>query len=473
MGIAILVDFGSTYTKVVAADLEEARLLGRAQAPSTVDSDVMVGLQAALAGLKAETGIGAESAVVKLACSSAAGGLRMAAVGLVPWLTAEAAQRAALGAGAKVVRVFCHELTEEEITELETLAPDMLLLAGGTDGGNRETIIHNARAIAASTVQSPVVVAGNKAARREVAAALRQEGQPFYLTDNVMPELNVLDVEPARACIREVFMAHIVEAKGLERARQFVQDIIMPTPMAVLEASRLLARGAGEEDGLGELVVVDVGGATTDIHSIGEGRSGDGAIPRGLPEPYAKRTVEGDLGTRINAPSVMEAAREKGYFPLLHGAAVGRKAEHLSTHIDALPHSEEEHALDVALAGAAVEIAMARHAGHIEVMYTPTGPVNLLTGKDLTGVATFIGTGGVFAFGAAPQPVLEAALYREDEPHSRRPRSPELFIDSQYILYAMGLLGRVAPQTAIKMMKSSLKKLPASVASGRREGPCA
>ncbi|MGI5854372.1 MAG: glutamate mutase L, partial [Bacillota bacterium] len=132
---AMLIDFGSTFTKVTAVDMEAGRLLGTARAATTVDEDITIGLEAALSELGKQ--IGRLEYEVKLACSSAAGGLRIVAIGLVPELTAQAASMAALGAGAKVLRTFSYEIGEEEITQILELRPEIILLAGGTDGGNQ------------------------------------------------------------------------------------------------------------------------------------------------------------------------------------------------------------------------------------------------------------------------------------------------------------------------------------------------
>ena len=124
-----------------------------------------------------------------------------------------------------------------------------------------------------------------------------------------MPEFNVLKTEPARAAIRQVFIERIVHAKGIDRARRRMFDaVLMPTPAAVLEGARLVADGVEGRPGLGTLLVVDPGGATTDVHSIAPGRQRPAWCRRGLPEPRVKRTVEGDLGMRHNAATIVEAA---------------------------------------------------------------------------------------------------------------------------------------------------------------------
>jgi len=266
----LFIDFGSTFTKAIAIDFDDERVVGRAQSPSTVETDITLGLNAVLDKINKTQEV--EPAYrYNLACSSAAGGLRMVTIGLVPELTAEAAKRAALGAGAKVVGVFSYKLTKKELHELEAMAPDIVLLAGGTNGGDQETILHNAVSLSRCNLHAPIVVAGNKVASDEIQAILVSGHKEYLITDNVMPEMGVLEVDKARSIIREVFINRIIEAKGLKKAEQFIDGILMPTPTAVLTAARLLSQGTAKEEGLGELVVVDIGGATTDIHSIARG----------------------------------------------------------------------------------------------------------------------------------------------------------------------------------------------------------
>ncbi|HSC42599.1 MAG TPA: glutamate mutase L, partial [Candidatus Binatia bacterium] len=174
--LAILIDFGSTFTKLVAVDLERAELIGRAQAPSTVATDVREGLLQALALLHAQHRVfdhqpkelSVLAGTTVLASSSAAGGLRIAVVGNVPGLTVEAANQAALGAGAKIVGSSAFKLAAGQIVEIEQLRPDMILLTGGVDGGDTATILHNARVLADSALSVPVVVAGNQTIADEV-----------------------------------------------------------------------------------------------------------------------------------------------------------------------------------------------------------------------------------------------------------------------------------------------------------------
>ena len=469
MEIALLIDFGSTYTKVAAVDLDEARFLGRAQAPSTVDTDLTYGLDRALRLLKTNYDLRDDDVKLKLASSSAAGGLRMAAVGHIGRLTSEAATRAALGAGAKVVGVFERSLSSRLVRQLEATSPDIILLAGGVDRGNHDVIIHNARMIAASNIRVPVVVAGNVDARDRVCEIFQRVGQPTYASANVMPRINELDVGPAREMIREVFIQHIVRAKGLDRAEGFVSGgVIMPTPLAVLQMAELLSTGEGDEPGMGDTIAMDVGGATTDVHSACWGRPVDVPLS-GLEEPYAKRTVEGDLGLRVSAISLLEVARSTQLPAHMAGGlddnAAWLRAEYLSKHTDALPHTEAEWAMDVTMGSVAAYLAMTRHAGTLETVMSKDGGEGVQVGKDLRPVKTLVGTGGVFAFGNRPGAILSSCLFIRRDPFTLRPRNPNLYIDSDYIMYAGGLLATVYPEKALRIVKRSLRAVAVEQAS--------
>ncbi len=458
----LFIDFGSTFTKVVLVDLTRLQVAGRTQRRSTVETDITIALDAALGDIRDL--LGRDVAYrYKLATSSAAGGLKMAAIGLVPELTVEAAKRAALGAGAKVVGVYAYRLTLRELQEIENASLDLILLAGGTDGGDRETIISNAEGLSRlKGLSTPIIVAGNKAAADEVSAVLKSGDKEHVLTENVMPEIGVLDVDNVRAIIRELFISRIVEAKGLKNAEAFIDEILMPTPTAVLSAARLLAEGTGGEKGLGELVIVDVGGATTDVHSIARGDPTEpGLVKKGLPEPYVKRTVEGDLGMRYNASTIVQVAGEDLFVERLGNEKVDlhRTIERFSTDPGLLPESKREKALDIQLASAAVRLSVERHAGRIETTYGPIGPVHIQYGKDLRKVKTVIGAGGPIIFGPAPEIILRNALFSEENPFSLRPQNPNFFLDEKYLLYAVGLLSEKEPVTALRLGKKYLRKL--------------
>jgi len=391
---ALLIDFGSTYTKLRAVDLDKGELLGSGQGPSTVASDITVGMETALADLEDRLGR-LPDFKYRLASSSAAGGLKMVTVGLVKELTAEAARLAALGAGARLVEI------------------------------------------------------------------LRDADKDVRVTDNVMPALGTLEIEPARAAIRDVFINRIVHAKGLDRAHDFFDELMMPTPAAVLEAAKLLSEGTREREGLGPLLVVDIGGATTDVHSVASGEPTEGRVlQQGLPEPYLKRTVEGDLGMRHNAGAIIDAAG-RDVVANLAGATpseVDTLLERIAGDVECLPEDDRERAFDAALALSAIRFAVTRHAGTVEIVHTVNGPVAAQFGKDLSPVATVIGTGGALVYGRNPSSILSGCLYSEDEPNSLRPRDAALLVDKDYVLYAAGLLSEVEPEAAYDFARGSLEQ---------------
>lgn len=466
--LALLIDFGSTYTKVLAVDLDHAEVIGRAQAPTTVKDNMLNGLLAALDRLTLR-GRKPDPATLRqarmLASSSAAGGLRIVAVGLVPDLTVEAARKAALGAGAKVVGSHAFELDEQALDEIERSACDILLLVGGIDGGNKDVILHNARMLATRQLDMPFIVAGNRSAAEQVTSILRGSGKQVVRTDNVLPELDRLVVEPARASIRELFISNIVRAKGLEQAQEFLGNILMPTPMATLKAASLLAQGHGSDVGLGELMVVEIGGATTNVHSVAHGLSqASHTITRGLLDPYEMRTVEGDLGIRFNALTILETV---GAQRLLHHAGVPLEATALQARLEErhnnvafVPQDGVESAIDIGLGSCAVEVAVERHVGTIKESWGVDGLVRIQTGKDLTGLRTVIGTGGLFSHNPGAARVLNAALMRSDAPFSLKPRHADFYIDHSYVLYGVGLLGTQNPDAALRLARRHLVAAP-------------
>lgn len=447
----LLVDFGSTYTKVTAVEAESARLLGTAQSYTTVEQDISLGLEKALSELKGQTG--PVEYIKRYACSSAAGGLRMIASGLVPSLTSEAAKRAALGAGAKVIKTYAYELTEDDAEEIAALVPDILLLCGGTDGGNSACALHNAEVIAAVPRDFPVVIACNRACARKCAEMLTAAGREAIVTENVMPAFNSLNIEPCQKVIREVFLRRIIQAKGLSRMHELISGILMPTPAAVLQALTVLS----EE--VGELCAVDLGGATTDIYSITEGLpTKAGTVLRGLPEPYAKRTVEGDIGMRYSAHGVLEAV---GIKRLCANAEISEESmtqwlTRIGERKGILPQEEWERQADYALAATAIEVGLARHAGEIEAVYTPMGLAYQQTGKDLTRVKQLLLTGGALIHTGKAEELARRAMSTPHYPSSLMPREAQPIVDRHYILSAMGLLSQYDHDLAKTMMIKEL-----------------
>ena len=458
MNPVLLIDFGSTYTKLTAVDLDAESLLGTAAAYTTVQTDINDGLRQGLQRLEEITGKLAFTET--FACSSAAGGLRMVTSGLVPELTSEAAKLASLGAGAKVVGLYSFQLTEDDLEEIKASRPDIFLLVGGTDGGNTECILHNANMLAALPPEFPIVIAGNRTAARECERIL--DRHTTYVCPNVMPKFGVLNIEPTQAKIREIFLDRIVQAKGLSRVTGLLSDILMPTPSAVLQAMELLSKGCEGEYGIGDLTAVDVGGATTDVYSMADGMPEQmNTVYKGLPEPFAKRTVEGDIGMRYSIRGIVEAAGI-GRVSQLSGLTEQRAEElvgMLREHTDKLPDGDPElEALDYALASLAVETAVARHAGTMEETYTMMGKTFVQTGKNLMNVKQIVVTGGSLIHTKRVAEIARHALWSPAQPASLRPREADVWVDKTYILAAMGLLAGRYPATALRIMKKELEK---------------
>jgi uncharacterized protein (TIGR01319 family) len=470
MKLALAVDIGSTFTKLTLIGLESERVLAKAMGPSTVATDVTDGFNQAFQSLSTHYPVRLEDVDLKLACSSAAGGLRMIAVGLVPRLTVEAARIAAFGAGGKVVGTFSYELTEEDVMSIRQLEPDILLLTGGTDGGEKKTILHNAQLLARGGPDIPYIVAGNRVVSERIHQLFLRHQRTAFVVDNVMPEIDCLNTEMATNAIREVFIKRVTLAKGISKIEKVLGRVMMPTPLAVFKAVHLLAVGTDKEGGIGDVIAVDVGGATTDVVSMCKGvPSNPMIIQRGLPEPYAKRTVEGDIGMRWSAPHLLEEAGEEKILKLLGVTPMNlqERIQMLHRNVSTVPNNTDEQSLDIALARVAVEIATKRHAGKLERYYTPEGEMYVQRGKDLTQVEQCIGTGGPIVYSIYPDTIMKGSLYDPQEPFFLLPRRLHFYIDRSYILYALGLLAETMPDKAIRMMKGYLgfEKKMASLSS--------
>lgn len=447
--LRVFVDLGSTFTKACAFDVDTCTLEGWAKAPSTVDSDVTEGLRECLGELGRQVRLSSEDISGARACSSAAGGLRAACIGLTAELTTRAAEIAAYGAGAKLVGAYSRRLTEKHLLELEALRPDIVILAGGTDGGDRKTITENARLLAgAGNGIATVIAAGNKSARDDIEAAFAGSGKRLCFAGNIMPSLGELDTAGLSGRVREIFLEHITVSRGIDRARELIGGVIMPTPSAVMEAAHLLSDGvSGGEPGLGDIMIVDLGGATTDVYSACSGAPRTpGVNLSGLREPRVKRTVEGDLGLYHNLDRLCESARERDV-PFDAAAQERLRAGR------GIPAGEALRRAHAGLARLAVRLASERHCGRLFPLFTGGGTVMMQRGKDLTGVPVLIGAGGPLAFSKALETVLSGAVRLPGDTRLLLPERPELRFDSRYILFAAGLLAQELPGAALGIMK--------------------
>ena len=456
----LLGDFGSTFTKLTAVDLESVDIIATSKAITTVETNIIEGYDKALDRLYKK--IGHEIKFDKIvACSSAAGGLKMAAIGLVEDLTTEAAARVCLGAGAKVELVLSHNINHSEVQSILDKKIDIVLLAGGANGGNKECVIHNAKQLAESAVTAPIVFAGNKDAIDEITEILSKAKKDFHICENVMPRLNVLNINSAKDKIKDIFVQNIIEAKGIKKVEKTIDQVILPTPNAVLMAAELLSKGFDTEEGLGDLMVVDLGGATTDVYSMAQGLPTQmNALLSGLEEPFAKRTVEGDLGMRYSALGVLQSmsAAEISHWNK-EGVDIVSEATKRHDDIEFISINDFDYIVDDIIAGKCIETALSRHVGTLKGVYTPMGIMYYQVGKDLTKTNYFIGTGGVVISSKDPISILKHGIKMESRPMELRPHNPEFLLDQDYILSAMGLLSIDYPEIALKIMKKRIIKL--------------
>lgn len=454
----LMIDFGSTFTKLTAVDTELEDVIATSAHFTTVATDITIGYENALKELYKK--LGEEIKFDKLiACSSAAGGLKMAAIGLVEELTVEAAKRVCLGAGAKVDLVFSHHLTSSEIESIKEKNIDIILLAGGTDGGNTECAIYNCNALGEKGIKIPVVFAGNKCCVDEIKEIYQKYQMNGYICENVMPKINVLNLPSAREKIRELFLTNIIEAKGIKKIENTIDKVILPTPEAVLSAAELLSKGYMHESGLGEIVLVDIGGATTDFYSMSSpSAKRSDVIIKGLEEPYAKRTVEGDLGMRYSATGIAATltTEEKRMFKEDQGIDIDEEAKFRNTNVDMVFEDERGKNIDTIFAGICCDKAISRHVGIMEEVYSPIGVLYNQTGKDLSQVSYVIGTGGVLIHNDNPVKALKKVMANRAHMLELRPVNPKFMLDKDYLLASMGLLSSVDPLLALKIMKKHM-----------------
>ncbi|PKK96970.1 MAG: MutL protein, partial [Tenericutes bacterium HGW-Tenericutes-3] len=412
----LLVDFGSTFTKLTAVDLEKEDIIATSKAITTVESNIITGYEEALEKLYKKIGKHIDFDQI-IACSSAAGGLKMVAIGLVEELTTEAATRVCLGAGAKVELVLSHNINNAEVQSILDKKIDIVLLAGGANGGNSECVIHNAKKLASSSITAPIVFAGNKDAVDEISEILSAANKVFYICENVMPRLNVLNITSAKDQIKEIFVKNIIEAKGIKKVEKTIDRVVLPTPNAVLMAAELLSKGFDDIEGLGDLMIADVGGATTDVYSMADGLPTQmNALLSGLEEPFAKRTVEGDLGMRYSAMGILNSMSPS---EISHhnkmGIDIVAEVHKRYDVIDFISETDFDYVVDDILAAKCVDTATSRHVGTLKGVYTPMGIMYYQVGKDLTKAKYFIGTGGVVISSKDPEKILNKAVKIESK----------------------------------------------------------
>ncbi len=471
LDVILATDCGSTTTKAILIERQggEYRLVVRGEAPTTVEApyeDVTVGVRNAFAEVEELTGrklLGPDGQLIKPASnsqgvdgyfstSSAGGGLQVVVVGLVRRMTAESAQRAALGAGAIVMDVIALDdgrQPHERIEQMRTLRPDMILISGGTDGGERRRVVMMAELVAAANPQArlgvryrlPIIFAGNKDVREDIKRVL---GDKFDLTivDNLRPSMEEENLAPTRAAIQELFLEHVMaQAPGYNKLIPMTDADIMPTPAAVGNMMQVVANAEGLS-----IVGVDIGGATTDVFSVYEGvfhrtvsanlgmsysisqvlaEAGLDAILRWLPSQVDPRTLSIRIRNKMIRPTTIPQTLED----LMAEQAVAREALRLAF--------EQHKALATGLKGVKVERDIAE-------AFTQTVVGESII--DMMNVDMLIGSGGVLSH--APRRV-QAAMMLVDafEPEG----ITRLAVDSIFMMPHLGVLATVNEEAAMQV----------------------
>lgn len=456
MNYHILVDFGSTFTKAAVVRSKDASVVFSTKQPSSVKNDASIAMNQCFSEIAEKLGNEVLESAHYHASSSAAGGLRMAVIGLTERLSLAAGKNVAFGAGAKIINIVSGKITPQQLQELEAEPLEMLLFCGGYEKGSRSILLDNAKILSESKLQCPIIFGGNSAVASEIRTILLQEGKECFLVPNIIPNVGELNTAACEEIIRDLFMKRIVNMKGLSNIQAKFGDII-PTPAAVLEAGELFSKGTKKHKGYGNLLIVDIGGATTDIHSYAEHVAGEGAKVIGAAEPYAKRTVEGDLGMRESSDTLVQ---EAGSTTISSEVSVDENVlrgsvDYRLTHTEFVPETIEEIQLDQVIAQWAAHLAVRRHVGRWDPVHS-SNCANIQVGKNLKDVGMVLGTGGPIINSKNPKNILQKILKTEEDNRLLLPSESNFFMDRDYILYAVGLLSLTDKDFAFKVMENSI-----------------
>jgi len=368
-------DCGSTTTKAILIEFvnDEYRLTFRGEAPTTVEApfeDVTRGVLNAVMEIEELSGRkiidndtivspsnGGNGVDIYISTSSAGGGLQMMVAGVVKTMSGESAERAALGAGSIVMDIIASNdgrLPHEKIKRIRELRPDMILLSGGIDGGTISHVVELAEILAAANPQPrlgqeyklPVIYAGNKEAQVKIKDTLRDKVD-LDLVDNIRPVLERENLEPSRDKIHDLFMEHVMQqAPGYKKLMSWTDAPIMPTPGAVGSLIEMISKNEGIT-----VVGVDIGGATTDIFSVFQGKF--------------NRTVSANLGMSY---SICNVLAESGLDNVLRWVPFDINRKELTNRIGnkmirptTVPQSLEELFIEQAIAREALRLSFKQH----------------------------------------------------------------------------------------------------------------
>jgi uncharacterized protein (TIGR01319 family) len=450
MKIDLLVaEIGSTTTVITAYQLMEksVKIIAQTESYTTVDKgDVTIGIEKALKDMeeKIKDKISWEKF---LATSSAAGGLSMTVHGLVYDMTVRAAKEAALGAGAILKYITSGKLRENHLKQILKIKPKLILLSGGVDYGEEETVLYNAELLSNLSLDIPIIYAGNTAVKEEIEEIFKEKNKNIIITENVYPKIDHLNVEPARKIIQEVFSKHIIHAPGMEKIYDVVDEEVIPTPAAVMNTTELL------NELYGDVLTVDIGGATTDIDSVTDGSP---EIQKILvsPQPRSKRTVDGDMGIYVNAHNVVEMIGKEQIKKDFENY------EEILKNISPYPQNDEQEKFAAYLAKFCFLTSLKRHAGRIDYIFTPTGRKKVAQGKDLTAVKIIFGTGGILSRSKYKKEIFESLKQlKNSEDLLLPPKDVTLAYDKNYIFANIGVIANLDKEIAKKILQDDIEWL--------------
>jgi uncharacterized protein (TIGR01319 family) len=446
----LVAEIGSTTTLVNAfvINKENPRFIGRGVSNTTVETDVNIGLELAIKDLANNLNVDTLTYKEMFATSSAAGGLRMTVHGLVYEMTVRASKEAALNAGANIHLVTANKITDENLAKIKEIKPNIILIAGGTDYGEKETAIYNTGKILELGLEIPVIYAGNIENQEKVKQLFKNSKMEDYLkiVENVYPRVDLLNILPLRKVIYETFEENIVKAKGMEKIHEIVNQKIMPTPGSVMESTMILF------EKIGNLMTIDVGGATTDIHSIAIPSDDFKRFQEG--EPLSKRTVEGDLGVFINHKNVIKLFVKEELFEEI--GIVNERIESFLEEYEYIPKNDLQEKFVFELTKKCTQTALDRHVGDIKKIYTSSGQKIIPEGKDLSQIKNIILTGGALINLKNTESIVNDYIKRN--PTKLLPReSVRIMKDNDYIMASVGVLSLKYPDVAYKLLMKSFR----------------
>ncbi len=464
-------DCGSTTTKGILIERQsgEYRLTARGEAPTTVEApfdDVTVGVANAAREIEELTGRtlldeggqiitparpDGSGVDLYLSTSSAGGGLQMTVAGVVKSMSAESAQRAALGAGAIIMDVIAVDDGRKEYQKVErirALRPDMILVSGGTDGGTVTHLTEMAEMLRSADpkprlglgLKLPVIFAGNVEARAAVSDIV---GGVVDLREvpNLRPTLDRENLGPAREAIHDLFLEHVMQqAPGYAKLTTWTSAGIMSTPNAVGKIMETIARERSIN-----VLGVDIGGATTDVFSVFDGNF--------------VRTVSANLGMSYSICNVLTEAglpQIARWIPFeADDASLRNQLRNKMIRPTTIPQTLQDLQIEQAVAREALRLAFDHHkslARGLKGGQTESGlDLDRATGKtliDMLRLDMVVGSGGVLSH--APHRAQSALMMLDAY-------APEgvtmLAVDSIFMMPQLGVLSTILPEAATQVFE--------------------